>query len=230
MADTPEIPEQEQYKADNLREKLNQDFATVAIMAQVIADALEKDLDNVRKDTMELETRQTATETTLATTVVPQLLSLIPTVAAIQSAISFLTGAVKKAQETAEKAQASADKAQATADSKPGGPGNTGYTVIVKWAAPSGSNITGPINTSISSGGKNISKQLTSEQTSSLSGLSSGSIVTFAVDIGQDNTVQWKDPSADNPNLTGRSNFYKTYSGFKVPATSGTKTIIADIG
>jgi hypothetical protein len=223
MAEQVEIPEELQYRADNLREKLDQDFPTRRIMAEQVAEGLEEDLDAIRIDTFIQDVRLTTTETKL-TVIEPQVASTAASVAALTAAVAALGIAVAKAQ-------SAADKAQATADSKPGGEGSGGYTLIVKWTTPSGSGVTGPINTSVSAGGRNISKQLTSAQSSSLSGLTSGSVVTFAVDIGPDNTVQWKDESnQDNPNLTGRSNFYKTYSGFKVPATTGTKTIIADIG
>jgi hypothetical protein len=223
MAEQIQVPEELQYKADGVREKLSQDFPSKEIMASEVSEGLEKDLDAVRVDTFIAQTKLTTIESTLAT-LVPQFASVQASVVAITSALSIIKAAVAKAQATA-------DKAQATADSKPGGEGSGGYTLIVKWTAPPGSGVTGPINTSVSAGGRNISKQLTSAQSSSLSGLASGSVVTFAVDIGPNNTVQWKDPSnQDNPNLTGRSNFYKTYSGFKVPATTGTKTIIADIG
>lgn len=210
------------YKADGVRERLNQDFPDKETMSNEVASGLETDLGPVSADVTVLETKTTAMESTLST--------LVPQVAAATAAIAGITSALALLKSAVEKAQATADKAQATADSKPGGEGSGGYTVNVKWTTPQGSGVTGPINTSISSGGRNISKQLTSEQSSSLSGLSSGSVVTFAVDIGDDNTVQWKDPSNDNLNLTGRSNFYKTYTGFVVPATTGTKTIIADIG
>jgi hypothetical protein len=223
MAEQVEIPEELQYRADNLREKLDQDFPTRRIMAEQVAEGLEEDLDAIRIDTFIQDVRLTTTETKL-TVIEPQVASTAASVAALTAAVAALGIAVAKAQ-------SAADKAQATADSKPGGEGSGGYTLVVKWTTPSGSGVTGPINTSVSAGGRNISKQLTSAQSSSLSGLTSGSVVTFAVDIGPDNTVQWKDESnQDNPNLTGRSNFYKTYSGFKVPATTGTKTIIADIG
>jgi hypothetical protein len=223
MAEQVEIPEELQYRADNLREKLDQDFPTRRIMAEQVAEGLEEDLDAIRIDTFIQDVRLTITETKL-TVIEPQVASTAASVAALTAAVAALGIAVAKAQ-------SAADKAQATADSKPGGEGSGGYTLIVKWTTPSGSGVNGPINTSVSAGGRNISKQLTSAQSSSLSGLTSGSVVTFAVDIGPDNTVQWKDESnQDNPNLTGRSNFYKTYSGFKVPATTGTKTIIADIG
>lgn len=219
----------EEYKADGIRQAMDSEYTDRADSARGMSEGLKKDLEPINRDMVAAETKITAIQTTL-TTLLPQVATLITSVNALTSALALLKAAVAKAQSAAEKAQATAEKAQATADSKPGGPGATGYTVIVKWTTPSGSGVTGPINTSISSGGKNISKQLTSAQSSSLSGLSSGSVVTFAVDIGPNNTVQWKDPTQDNPNLTGRSNFFKTYTGFTVPATSGIKTIIADIG
>lgn len=200
-------------------DKVGQDFpnkeAFAAAIDSGVKEQIETDLTPVKADLAEQKVSLTSLTAQVAT--------VAASVAAITSALGVIKAAVAKAQATA-------DKAQATADSKPGGEGSGGYTLIVKWTTPEGSGVTGPINTSISSGGRNISKQLTSAQSSSLSGLTSGSVVTFAVDIGTDNTVQWKDPSADNPNLTGRSNFYKEWAGFKVPATTGTKTIIADIG
>jgi uncharacterized coiled-coil protein SlyX len=207
----------------SLRAQVSKDFPDRSSFNAAVVDGVEEELAPVKQDVQELQVEQAAQKATL-TTLTTQVTALNAAVSAITSALAILRTAIAKAQ-------AAADKAQATADSKPGGEGSGGYTLIVKWTTPSGSGITGPINTSVSSGGRNVSKQLTSAQSSSLSGLSSGSVVTFAVDIGPDNTVQWKDESnEDNPNLTGRSNFYKTYSGFKVPATTGTKTIIADIG
>lgn len=192
-----------------------QEFA--AAIDSGVKEQIETDLTPVKADLAE----QKATLTSLTA----QVATVAASVAAITSALGVIKAAVAKAQATA-------DKAQATADSKPGGEGSGGYTLIIKWAPASGSVFPSgsTINTSITAQGRNVSKQLTTAQSSSLSGLTSGSVVTFAVDIGNDNTVLWKDPSADNPNLTGRSNFYKTYSGFKVPATTGTKTIIAEIG
>lgn len=221
MADPISIPEELQYKADGVREKLNQDFPSREVMASEVAEGLEQDLDAVRADTFVAQTKLTVVETTLST--------LVPQVAAATAAIAGITAALALLKTAVAKAQAAADKAQATADSKPGGEGSGGYTINLKWVSAS-PNITGPFKVSITSQGRSISKTITTQESASLSGLSSGSVVTFGVDIGTDNTVQWKDTTQENPNLSGRSNFYKEYSGFQVPATTGTKTITADIG
>lgn len=205
-----------------LREEISKDFPDRATFNAAVTDGVEAELNPVKADVQTLQTEQAAQKVTL-TTLGTQVAGIAAAVAGITSALSVLGAAVKKAQ-------AAADKAQATADSKPGGEGSGGYGINVKWIAASGSNITGPFKVSITSQGRSISKTITTEQSASLAGLSSGSVVTLGIDVGSDNTVQWQDTTQDNPNLTGRSNFYKEYSGFKVPATTGIKTIIASIG
>ena len=219
MAENVSIPEELQYKADGVREKLNQDFPTREIMAAEVAEGLEQDLDAVRVDTFTAQTKLTTIETTLSSTVLPQLASLIPTVAGLTAAVAALGLAVQKAQ-------AAADRAQATADSKPGGEGSGGYAVILAWT----SSLSLPDQyISISSLGKSISQRIPANTEIKLAGLTSGSVVTFGVDIGDDKTVQWKNKTTGT-NLSGRSSFYRTFSGFTVPATTGTGSFVADIG
>lgn len=218
MAEQVEIPEELQYKADNLREKLDQDFPTRRAMAEQVAEGLEKDLDAVRVDTFIQDVRLTTAETKL-TVIEPQVASTAASVAALTAAVAALGLAVAKAQ-------ASADRAQATADSKPGGEGSGGYAISLAWT----SSLSLPDQyLSISSLGKSISQRIPANTEIKLAGLTSGSVVTFGVDIGDENTVQWKNKTTGQ-NLSGRSSFYRTFSGFTVPATTGTGSFVADIG
>ena len=218
MAEQVEIPEELQYKADNLREKLDQDLPTRRAMAEQVAEGLEKDLDAVRVDTFTQDVRLTTTETKL-TVIEPQVASTAASVAALTAAVAALGLAVAKAQ-------ASADRAQATADSKPGGQGSGGYAISLAWT----SSLSLPDQyLSISSLGKSISQRIPANTEIKLAGLTSGSVVTFGVDIGDENTVQWKNKTTGQ-NLSGRSSFYRTFSGFTVPATTGTGSFVADIG
>lgn len=209
------------YNANNLKDALSDEYEGIADSSAGIAEGLRKDLEPINQDV----TAATGSIATIQST----LSTLVPQVAAATAAIAGITAALALLKTAVAKAQAAADKAQATADSKPGGEGSGGYTINLKWVSAS-PNITGPFKVSITSQGRSISKTITTQESASLSGLSSGSVVTFGVDIGTDNTVQWKDTTQENPNLSGRSNFYKEYSGFQVPATTGTKTITADIG
>lgn len=208
----------EEYKADSLKQAMDSEYTDRADSARGVSEGLKKDLEPVNRDMNAAETRITAAESSLST-LVPQVASLAATVAGISAAVAALGAAVKKAQDAA-------DRAQATADSKPGGEGSGGYRVTLIWT---GSSDLPNQYISITSAGRSISDTVAQNTPISLAGLTSGSVVTFGTRIGTDNTVQWKDKT-NNENLTGRSNFYREYSGFKVPSTTGTGSFIAHIG
>lgn len=201
-----------------LREEIAKDFPDRATFNAAVTDGVEAELNPVKADVQALQTEQQIQKTTL-TTLGAQVAGIASAVAAITATLGVLKSAV-------DKAQAAADRAQATADSKPGGEGSGGYAVILAWT----SSLNLPDQyISVSSLGKSISQRVPANTEIKLAGLTSGSVVTFGVDIGDANTVQWKNKTTGT-NLSGRSSFYRTFSGFTVPATTGTGSFVADIG
>lgn len=201
-----------------LREEIAKDFPDRATFNAAVTDGVEAELNPVKADVQALQTEQQIQKTTL-TTLGTQVAGIAASIAGITATLAALGAAVKAAQ-------AAADRAQATADSKPGGEGSGGYAVILAWT----SSLNLPDQyISVSSLGKSISQRVPANTEIKLAGLTSGSVVTFGVDIGDQNTVQWKNKTTGT-NLSGRSSFYRTFSGFTVPATTGTGSFVADIG